>query len=318
MLDPDEWLLENREALISIDKWQKTVDLLAEFFAAPAAFLVQHTRLGYQVTIASQQKSNPYAAGTVIEPAANIFCRKIVETGELLYVRHAQADPYWDTNPEVHNDGFSSYLGVPVSWPDGTSYGTFCVMDYRKTDYQETYLKLIHQLKELLESDLALIDAYSNLKELAMTDELTLLYNRRGFNILCSQRMMLAKRMSINLGLIYIDVDDFKATNDIHGHSVGDDVLRTLSSSLRHSVRESDVLCRIGGDEFVALVALTDKSRDFFALKTRIGAHFCQQLSAKGLPPTTVSMGFVPVVSQSLDELLAQADKLMYQDKPCT
>ncbi len=316
MLDQQQWLLDNREALISIEKWQKTVNLLAEFFAAPAAFLVQHTDLGYQVTVASEQTSNPYAAGIVIEPEANIFCRKIVETGELLYVGHAQADPYWDTNPEVHDDGFSSYLGVPVHWPNGAIYGTFCVMDYRQTDYQDTYLKLIVQLRDILEADLELIEAYSNLKELAITDELTLLYNRRGFNVICSQRLMLAKRMSIKLGLIYIDIDDFKAINDDHGHSVGDSVLKALSSSLRGSVRESDVLCRIGGDEFVALIAVTEQEGDFDNVKNRINRHFAQQLSREGLPDVKVSMGFTPVVSQSLDQLIDQADKLMYQNKP--
>ncbi len=316
MLDQQQWLLDNREALISIEKWQKTVNLLAEFFAAPAAFLVQHTDLGYQVTVASEQTSNPYAAGIVIESEANIFCRKIVETGELLYVGHAQADPYWDTNPEVHDDGFSSYLGVPVHWPNGAIYGTFCVMDYRQTDYQDTYLKLIVQLRDILEADLELIEAYSNLKELAITDELTLLYNRRGFNVICSQRLMLAKRMSIKLGLIYIDIDDFKAINDDHGHSVGDSVLKALSSSLRGSVRESDVLCRIGGDEFVALIAVTEQEGDFDNVKNRINRHFAQQLSREGLPDVKVSMGFTPVVSQSLDQLIDQADKLMYQNKP--
>lgn len=316
MLDQQQWLLDNREALISIEKWQKTVNLLAEFFAAPAAFLVQHTDLGYQVTVASEQTSNPYAAGVVIEPEANIFCRKIVETGELLYVGHAQADPYWDTNPEVHDDGFSSYLGVPVHWPNGAIYGTFCVMDYRQTDYQDTYLKLIVQLRDILEADLELIEAYSNLKELAITDELTLLYNRRGFNVICSQRLMLAKRMSIKLGLIYIDIDDFKAINDDHGHSVGDSVLKALSSSLRGSVRESDVLCRIGGDEFVALIAVTEQEGDFDNVKNRINRHFSQQLNREGLPDVKVSMGFTPVVSQSLDQLIDQADKLMYQNKP--
>lgn len=315
MHSQDEWLLENREALISIEKWQQTVNLLAEFFAAPAAFLVQHTHLGYQVTVASEQSSNPYAAGIIIEPSANIFCRKIVETGELLYVKHAQADPYWDTNPEVHDDGFSSYLGVPVRWPNGVVYGTFCVMDYRKTDYQETYLKLIIQLKDIMEADLELIEAYSNLKELAITDELTLLYNRRGFNIICSQRLMLAKRMSINLGLIYIDIDDFKTINDVYGHSIGDKVLQALSSSLRNSVRESDVLCRVGGDEFVALIAVAEKESDFSNVKDRINQHFNQRLIDEDLPSTKVSMGFTPVASQSLDQLLDQADKLMYQEK---
>jgi len=315
MLDPDKWLLDNRDALVSIEKWQQTVNLLAEFFAAPAAFLVQHTGKGYQVTIASEQLSNPYEAGSIIVPEANIFCRKIVETGSPLYVRHAQSDPLWDTNPEVHDDGFTSYLGVPVRWPNGSTFGTFCVMDYRQTDYQDIYLKLIHQLKDIIEADLELVEAYSNMKELAITDELTQLYNRRGCNVVCSQRMLLAKRMSIKLGMIYIDVDDFKSINDQYGHSVGDGVLVVLASSLRNCVRESDVLCRIGGDEFVALIAVNDQISDFSNLRHRIDNCFSEGLEAAKLPAATVSMGFSPVTSHSVAELLDAADMLMYEAK---
>ncbi|MGS0727974.1 sensor domain-containing diguanylate cyclase, partial [Shewanella sp. 0m-11] len=76
----DTFLLDNPNDLISLDKWQKTVNLLAKLFDAPAGFLVQYTKEGFQVTISSEQESNPYASGVVIEPEVNIFCRKIVET----------------------------------------------------------------------------------------------------------------------------------------------------------------------------------------------------------------------------------------------
>lgn len=315
MLDPDKWLLDNRDALVSIEKWQQTVNLLAEFFSAPAAFLVQYSERGYQITIASEQSSNPYDAGSIIVPDANIFCRKIIESNNPLYVKHAQADSIWDTNSEVYEDGFTSYLGVPVRWPNGRIFGTFCVMDYRQTDYQDIYLRLIHQLKDIIEADLELVEAYSNMKELAITDELTQLYNRRGCNVVCSQRMMLAKRMSIKLGIIYLDVDNFKSINDQFGHSVGDAVLVTLATCLRNCVRESDVLCRIGGDEFVALIAVNEQDSDFSNLRHRINSSFSKGLKLAKLPAVTVSMGFSPVTSHSVTDLLDTADKLMYDAK---
>lgn len=315
MLEQDKWLLDNQDGLVSIDKWQQTVDLLAELLSAPAAFLVQHTPQGFQVTVASRQDSNPYDAGMIVEPEANIFCRKVVESGEFLYVKHAQSDPYWDTNPEVHNDGFSSYLGTPVTWPDGTPFGTFCAMDYQQTNYPDSHLKLIHQLRDILESDLQLVAVYHDVKELAITDELTQLYNRRGFNELCNQRLLLAKRMSIELALLYIDLDHFKQVNDEYGHCIGDDILRALSKALQDSVRESDILSRIGGDEFVALIAMTDEYKGIEIVKQRIAENFQQQLNQQKLPSVTLSIGFSLADTDDVEALLNSSDQSMYQAK---
>ena len=230
MINKDEWVLSSNNTAFSLHSWQQTVDLLAEIFDAPASFLVQHTADGYQATIASNQTTNPYPAGIIIPPDANIFCRKIVESGELLYVPNALKDSYWDTNTEVHEDGFISYLGVPVSWPDGSAFGTFCVMDYRETSYTETFVRLIHQLRDILEADLKLIHAYDKIKDMALTDELTTLYNRRGFLELTEQSILLARRSQHQLGLMYLDVDNFKQINDNFGHQLGDKVLTTVAT----------------------------------------------------------------------------------------
>ncbi|MCG9728369.1 sensor domain-containing diguanylate cyclase [Shewanella sp. Isolate13] len=311
----DIFLLDNPNDLISLDKWQKTVNLLAKLFDAPAGFLVQYTKEGFQVTIASEQGSNPYASGVVIEPEVNIFCRKIVETGQSLYVNNAVLDPSWDTNPEVHNDGFRSYLGVPVFWPCGTAFGTFCVMDYKATDYQKTYIELITQLKELLESDLALIGCYAQMQQLAITDPLCDVNNRRGFNVLAEQRIKLAKRNDGLQGLLYLDIDRFKEINDLHGHGVGDLVLKAVARILSQSVAESDVVGRLGGDEFVALVAVKDMV-EIDGLKQRImhAIELCH--CSEELPRFTVSIGY-SLVSETIDicQLLDSADQDMLQHK---
>ncbi|MGY5450172.1 sensor domain-containing diguanylate cyclase [Agarivorans sp. MS3-6] len=313
-IDPDEWILNNPSDLISLTKWQRTVNLLAKLFDAPAGFLVQCTASGFQVTIASDQASNPYPAGVLIEPEANIFCRRIVETRKSLYVANAPLDPCWDTNPEVHNDGFRSYLGVPVFWPDGKPFGTFCVMDYRETHYEETYFELIEQLKDILEADLSLLDLYVQMQKLAVTDPLTELNNRRGFSALAQQRIRLAKRMGSRLGLFYLDIDKFKLLNDHHGHAVGDEVLIDVAQAMRSCVRSSDVLGRRGGDEFVALV-LIEQDADFDAIEQRFTETFGQS-SQEQLPEYSVSIGHTNVdLDMDVAYLLELADKDMYAHK---
>ena len=315
VFNTDSFLLEDPNELISTDKWQKTVNLLAKLFDAPASFLVQYTQKGFQITIASEQETNPYPAGIIIEPEVNIFCRRIVETRQQLYVSNALLDSCWDSNPEVYNDGFRSYLGVPVFWPNGDPFGTFCVMDFKETDYQTTYLELISHLKDILESDLSLIGAYAEMQKLAITDPLSGVNNRRGFDILAEQRLKLAQRTDTTLGLLYLDVDNFKVINDEHGHSVGDDVITLIGMVLTQSLRQSDVIGRVGGDEFVALV-MYDTKEELASVKHRIAAAFCSHHQLERLPVFTVSIGITDASpSASIAELLDLADRDMLQRK---
>ncbi|NEQ76933.1 MAG: response regulator [Okeania sp. SIO2C9] len=166
--DHNLWVLDDERHTISLAKWQKTIDVMANIFQAPAGFIVQHTNQGYQVVIASQQESNPYPAGGGIIPLnCNIFCRKIMQTREKLYVKNAKVDPYWDDNPEVAQDGFMSYYGLLVNWPDNTPFGTICVMDFKETDYQKDYLDLMEELRNLVEHDLRLFEQYQTTAKLA-------------------------------------------------------------------------------------------------------------------------------------------------------
>ena len=316
-LDTDKWLLDNPNDLISIEKWQQTVNLLAKLFNAPAGFLVQYTQKGFQVTIASEQETNPYPAGAIIEPEANIFCRKIVESKKPLYVSNAPIDPCWDTNPEVHDDGFVSYLGVPVFWPNGQPFGTFCVMDYKVTHYDQNYFDLIHHLKDILESDLSLIEMYQQAQKLAVTDPLTGISNRRGFTILADQRIKLAKRISSPLGIFYFDVDQFKYVNDQYGHTTGDQVLKLVGQALSESTRDADVIGRMGGDEFTALVSLKEDGNADKILE-RFNSALSQLQNNDELPLFTVSSGYSPVdVNASIEEVIAIADKAMLDQKKC-
>lgn len=313
-VDKNRFLLDNPNDLISLDKWQQTVNLLAELFHAPAGFIVQCTSKGFQTTVCSQQDSNPYPPGLLIEPDVNIFCRKIVETEEELYVNNAHIDPCWDTNPEVHNDGFSSYLGVPVFWPSGEPFGTFCVMDYKVTDYNDTYLKLIRQLRDILEADLSLLDIYNQAQQLAITDSLTKVSNRRGFYMLADQRIKLARRMGQSLALFYIDVDNFKMVNDNHGHNVGDKVLIQVAQAIEEQARQLDVVGRLGGDEFASLMLISEpKEVDerLQAIESAINAY--QQ---EHTPEFSVTVGVTLIdAKSSIQELVDRADSNMLNKK---
>lgn len=313
-IEHDKFLLNRPNELISLQKWQKTINLLAKLYNAPASFLVQYTHEGFQVTISSEQPSNPYPAGVIIKPETNIFCRKIVESRQPLYVPNALNDSYWDTNPEVHNDGFRSYYGVPVFWPNGEPFGTFCVMDYEVTDYNGPYLELIHQLKDLLESDLHLVEAFKEMQQLAVTDPLTMINNRRGFYTLAMQRIHLAKQAEDQLVLFYIDIDRFKSINDQYGHSAGDNVLRTVAEALKGAVRSSDIVGRLGGDEFAVLMTISSEQEI-----TQFEQSLCQcdkNCTQSDLPEFSLTHGYIYVdCNKDFEQMLMEADNIMLEKK---
>lgn len=314
-IEHNEFLLNHPNKLISLKKWQKTVNLLAKMYHSPASFLVQYTTAGFQVTVSSDQPSNPYPAGIVIEPEINIFCKKIVESRQPLYVANALLDSQWDTNPEVHNDGFRSYMGVPVFWPNGEPFGTFCVMDYDVTDYEGPYLELIHQLKDLLESDLQLVEAFKELQQLAVTDPLTLVNNRRGFYSIAKQRINLAKNTGNMLVLFYVDIDCFKTINDEFGHGAGDNVLRFIAETLSSSVSSDDVVGRLGGDEFGVLLTVTDAA-EITQFEETVSRYKDNVNESHQVPEFSITLGHVMVdTERDIEEMLTEADKVMMAKK---
>jgi diguanylate cyclase (GGDEF)-like protein len=152
---------------------------------------------------------------------------------------------------------------------------------------------------------------------LSLTDELTELYNRRRFFVLTEQYLKVAIRKKKRSILFYIDMDDLKWINDHWGHNEGDQALIALASILKKTFRESDIIARMGGDEFVVLLESTDENDEM--LITRLHENI-RDYNAK-VPQDyklSVSVGaaqFDPEYPISIDQLLSKADALMYAQK---
>ncbi|MBI1262296.1 MAG: diguanylate cyclase [Rhizobiales bacterium] len=115
--------------------------------------------------------------------------------------------------------------------------------------------------KEAEQRILELNARVSQLESLSQTDELTGLLNRRGFNHILERNLLSANRYEETGLLAYIDLDGFKSINDLHGHSTGDEVLRSVGRLLKKSIRATDYAARIGGDEFAILFVRADHMR---------------------------------------------------------
>jgi diguanylate cyclase (GGDEF)-like protein len=161
----------------------------------------------------------------------------------------------------------------------------------------------------------------ARLQAVSLTDDLTGLYNRRGFFALAAQQLKLAQRAYMRTSLVFLDLDRLKGINDRWGHAEGDRALVDTAGILRSTFRESDIIARIGGDEFVVLIEDTYDDRDG-AVLNRLEASLRSHNASVGRPyPLALSVGVahcVPDQPCSLEELINRADALMYQNKQQT
>ena len=158
----------------------------------------------------------------------------------------------------------------------------------------------------------------SALRSLSLIDDLTGLYNRRGFSELGEQHLMLARRSGRAVLLVYLDVDNLKTINDTLGHQVGDRALVRVADLLKENFRQSDIIARIGGDEFavMALEASEDNEEQLLR-RLRIRAA---EMNRNAEPPHDLSFSvgaarFYGERGTSLEDLLAEVDQAMYRDK---
>lgn len=157
-----------------------------------------------------------------------------------------------------------------------------------------------------------------NLRNLAVTDELTNLYNRRGFKTLVSKNLARAREMGQAISLLFIDIDGFKHINDSHGHEEGDRALLIISHVLLESFRRQDVIGRWGGDEFI-VAALDVPGGAVQRLSNRFQEKLERRCADVGLSyPLTATIGSSDSESSrsySLGKLLADADADLYRRK---
>jgi diguanylate cyclase (GGDEF)-like protein len=156
------------------------------------------------------------------------------------------------------------------------------------------------------------------MEQLALTDELTSLRNRRGFLVLADQALRMARRTRAKCALVFIDLDGLKQVNDTRGHAAGDALIADAGTILSHVFRESDVVARVGGDEF-AVLALLDELESAGVVNNRLQAAI-EKFNAQTAPSMRVSMSIgieeLPCESSApLDVLLTRADRAMYERK---
>jgi diguanylate cyclase (GGDEF)-like protein len=162
-----------------------------------------------------------------------------------------------------------------------------------------------------------LTSALAEMEQVALRDPLTVLYNRRYFLSALADRIARVSRYGEGAAILYIDVDGLKQVNDRLGHAAGDAVLVAIAACLRSETRESDVVARIGGDEFALLIDHVDASTaeaKMRALQHSVSAAPC--IHDGGSVALSATFGMATIGAQdSADALLHRADTAMYRAK---
>ena len=182
-------------------------------------------------------------------------------------------------------------------------------------DLESRIAERTQQLEVSLEEKERLL---AEVRKLTVRDELTGLYNRRGFLTLATQHLKFSRRTKRGCWLIVVDVDDFKQINDTFGHPEGDQALVTTAEILTRSFRESDIVARLGGDEFAVLAVHADD--DSAAKITKRVAETLSQYNGQAgrryaLAFSVGVVRFDPTNPCSIEEFVARADEALYAQK---
>ena len=240
------------------------------------------------------------------------FCGHAILGDEIFEVSDALLDNRFADNPLVTDSpNIRFYAGCPLTVANGSKLGTLCILDQEPRSFDEDDKILLRDLARMVEVELSAL-------QLATTDELTLLSNRRGFESLAQHALSVCIRLDLPASMLFFDLNKFKQINDQFGHAEGDRALTTFSSILLEVFRDSDVIGRLGGDEFVVLLTNSDEVESRTVLERLASSVASANLEAKRGYDISYSIGVTQYDSKahtSISSLLEDADKRMYLNK---
>ncbi|MDY7578580.1 sensor domain-containing diguanylate cyclase [Herbaspirillum sp. RTI4] len=231
---------------------------------------------------------------------------------DILIVPDTVLDARFNDSPLVTGSpNIRFYAGCPISIGNGEKLGTLCLIDQQPRSFDAADLALLLDLAQMADQELAAM-------ELATIDELTKLYNRRGFEAAGSHGLSLCARLETPVSMLYFDLDMFKCINDRFGHAEGDFALKNFARILTETLRKSDVIGRLGGDEFAVLLTNTSPAQAARTLQHLEQAVRGYNGSNERGYELRYSVGYVqyqPTLHPTLAELMQHADTLMYENK---
>lgn len=264
-------------------------------------------------------------------PRTDAFCAHTIlpeAAASVLVVKDTLKDDRFVDNPLVTGDpNIRFYAGAPLVTPDNFSIGAICAIDRQPRELSEHQLAALQALArqvtlrlELRRMSALLQTANEELRNLSLTDDLTGLFNRRGFLFHAEQQLKLfrSRATESKLWLMLADMDGLKAINDTHGHDAGSAAISDMGRILHKTFREADIVARCGGDEFLVLV-INAGDRLETIVAERLAKNLAEHNSqSERVYELSISYGLVPIAfedSSAIEEIIKKADNAMYEHK---
>lgn len=258
-----------------------------------------HEVLGFDLLMVTRSEGNDWIVLQAADQSYGVqpgnvfawtdtFCSRMVQGQGPRIAPRSDSISVYASAPIARQVPIGAYVGVPLSWHDGRLFGTLCgIHPTPRPKWITDKLQLVELFARLLSSILqAEIKADQQTRRAerarmeAMTDALTGLYNRRGWQRLVSAEEARCHRYGHPASLISIDIDNLKKVNDSLGHSAGDELIQRTAAAVTATLRRQDVPARIGGDEF-AIMAVECDSRHASELVTRLEQELiCREVDA--------------------------------------
>jgi diguanylate cyclase (GGDEF)-like protein len=269
------------------------------------------------IVLETDQADNSYAikAGDVFRWSDSFCCRMVEGQGPCIAPDSDTVEAY-TTAPIAQQIQIGAYIGVPLRYEDGRLFGTLCAIHpepmtaelLEQNHLIETLARLLCSLLDLELSKVHQTRRAERAEAEAMTDSLTQLYNRRGWDQLMAAEEDRCRQYGYPACVVAVDLDNLKHTNDTLGHAIGDQLLQAAAAALKGATRAKDVVARLGGDEFVVLgVEITPTA-----------AHSMAQRLQAALKSANVSASVGLAMREPGSDLYTawqQADEAMYAQK---
>ncbi len=313
------------------ESFDRLTRLAAKLTGAPVTFvsLLDSSRDFYKSVFGMGEPRN-----TPRQLEGRSFCHHAMVFNGPLVLADVTRMPVFRDLPTVKSLGVRAYAGIPLVTGEGQVLGSFCAVDFEPRQWTETDIEVLTELahstmreiqlrKAVRESDalnqrlleqLQRVDELNRaLAELATTDSLTGLRNRRAFDHSLALELAIVGRHHLPLSLLMLDVDHFKRINDRLGHDAGDQVLQTIGQVLSAGARVNDIVARVGGEEFAVLLPNTG-AQGALEVAERMRMAVAQAPVAHG--GLSISIGVVTVQhGESAGSLYTRADAALYSAK---
>ena len=262
------------------------------------------------------QATDPEIDPGVIFSYPNSYCKQMVEGNGPRVAAHCQLVEAYREAPCNQSMQIGAYIGIPVSFADGTLFGTLCAIDSNiQPESIEGELPLLEMLAQLLSTllgaELALEDERrisERDRMAAALDPLTGIYNRQGWNHILALEEQRCRDYGHSASVIAVDLDDLKPVNDTQGHAAGDELLKATAAVLSQQFRPGDCVARHGGDEFWVLLVNCNEATAALITERLKGAFAIAGIRA--------SCGWATRhPSHGLLRAMEIADQAMYADK---